>query len=72
VKLEALAVGITAGSRKYQAEKACDKRHLYHIIAVVVAVVVIVIIIIIITRQTDMLWSVINSLSSTTIGLLLL
>ena len=27
MKLETWAVGITAGSREYQEEKACDKRH---------------------------------------------
>jgi len=29
-------VGITAGSEKYQEEKACDKRHPYRIIIIII------------------------------------
>jgi len=42
---------------KYQEEKACDKRHPYHIIIIVVVVVIIIIIIIIITSNNWSQWN---------------
>jgi len=34
-------VGITAGSRKYRGEKACDKRHAYRIIIIIIIIIII-------------------------------
>jgi len=35
VKLEAWAVGITAGSREVPGRNACDRRHTYHIMIII-------------------------------------
>jgi hypothetical protein len=43
VKLEAWAVGFTAGSREVQEEKACDKRHPYRIIIIIIILIIIII-----------------------------
>jgi len=38
VKLEALAVGITAGSREVPGRNACDRRHPYSIIIIIIII----------------------------------
>jgi len=38
VKLEALVVGITAGSREVPGRNACDRRHTYRIIIIIIII----------------------------------
>jgi len=44
VKLEACAVGITAGSREAPGRNACDRRHTYRIIIIIIMIMIMVII----------------------------
>jgi len=43
VKLEVLAVGITAGSREVPGRKACDKIHLHRIIIIIIIIMIMII-----------------------------
>jgi len=40
VKLEASAVGITAGSREVPGRNACDRRHTYCIIIIIIIIII--------------------------------